>query len=406
MGTGIQAALTRSGQWAAIALGFSIPISVAIDNILLVIVAACWLAAGEWQEKWRTARNNGVALFALLLYALLLLGTLYGEHEPGEAGRYLVRYVDLLFIPLFAWLLRDSGHRRKALYALAASLGVVLGISYLIAAGMPTPDVLLGTPESPVVFKQHITHGILMAYAAFLFTHLARQESSWAPRLLWIILALAAAINVLVLGQGRSGYVALVVLAVYLGYGWLRWRGLAIAFAATATVVTALVFVPGPFQQRFGLTAEGAVKNLARESAKISNAERLKLLSVTLAVIRDHPLIGVGTGGFSRAYAARVGEKGETPIRNPHNEYLLIASQVGIAGLAALLLLFALHWRLAPLLATPFECDLARGLLLMVAIGCLFNSMLLDHTEGLLYAWLTGVLYGGLQPRHAGGNAR
>ena len=32
-----------------------------------------------------------------------------------------------------------------------------------------------------------------------------------------------------------------------------------------------------------------------------------------------------------------------------------------------------------------------------MVIGCLLNSLLLDHTEGLLYAWLTGVLYGGLK---------
>jgi len=34
-----------------------------------------------------------------------------------------------------------------------------------------------------------------------------------------------------------------------------------------------------------------------------------------------------------------------------------------------------------------------------MAIGSLFNSLLLDHTEGLLFAWLTGVLFAGLQSR-------
>jgi len=27
----------------------------------------------------------------------------------------------------------------------------------------------------------------------------------------------------------------------------------------------------------------------------------------------------------------------------------------------------------------------------------MLNSLLLDHTEGLLYAWLTGLLYAGLK---------
>jgi len=39
---------------------------------------------------------------------------------------------------------------------------------------------------------------------------------------------------------------------------------------------------------------------------------------------------------------------------------------------------------------------------LTIAVGCLFNSLLLDHTEGLLYAWLTSVLYAGLQSQRDG----
>jgi uncharacterized membrane protein YccC len=41
---------------------------------------------------------------------------------------------------------------------------------------------------------------------------------------------------------------------------------------------------------------------------------------------------------------------------------------------------------------------LARGLVLTIAVGCLFNSLLLDHTEGLFFAWGLGVLFGGLGP--------
>ena len=48
-------------------------------------------------------------------------------------------------------------------------------------------------------------------------------------------------------------------------------------------------------------------------------------------------------------------------------------------------------------LPTRLESELARGLVVTLVIGCMLNSLLLDHTEGLFYAWLTGVLYGGLK---------
>jgi O-antigen ligase len=80
---------------------------------------------------------------------------------------------------------------------------------------------------------------------------------------------------------------------------------------------------------------------------------------------------------------------------NPHNDYLLIAAQVGIPGVAFLLTLYFLVWRGASRLESPLHRDLARGLVIAMAVGGCFNSLLLDHTEGLLFAWLTAVLYAG-----------
>jgi len=48
-------------------------------------------------------------------------------------------------------------------------------------------------------------------------------------------------------------------------------------------------------------------------------------------------------------------------------------------------------------LPSALERSLAHGLLLAIMSGCLFNSLLLDHTEGLLYGWLSGLLYAGLR---------
>ncbi len=393
--------MTRSAQWAAVVLGFSVPISVALDNVLLAVIAACWLAAGAWRETWRLARDNAVALAALALFGLLVLGSIHGERGPGGAATYLLKYLDLLFIPVFAFLFRDALLRRRALHALAASLGLVLAISYLIAAGMPAAKPLLGSPGNPVAFKHYLTHGILMAYAAFLFAELAMAAASRAPRLLWGAAALAAVVNVLFMTQGRTGYVLLAVLALYFGYGRGRWRGLAISAVSVAAVFAVLSSLPGTFQQRLGLGAEEAASQ-AGDAARISSAQRLEMYRTSLEIIREHPLLGTGTGGFPRAYAERGSHNLLPDLRNPHNEYLLFTVQLGLPGLAALLCLFGLHWRLAPRLATPLECHLARGLVLAIAAGCLFNSLLLDHTEGLLYAWLTGVLFAGLQSQNNG----
>ena len=395
MGTRIQAALSRAGQWSAIALGVSIPFSVALDSVLLVLVAACWLGAGAWRETWEAVRTNAVAICGLLLFGLLALGALHGDLGSRETVRYLAKYSDLLFIPVFAVLLRDGVQRRRALQAFAASLLAVLILSWWIAAGLPTGMPLLGTPDNPVVLKHYLTHGILMAFGAFLFARFALSADTGRARALWAVASLAAAVNTLMV-PGRTGYIVLAVLALYLGYAALRWRGLAATAAVMSATVAVLATIPGPFQERFGLAGANPASP-ASQQARISNAQRLEMYSVTLEIIRDHPVLGVGTGAFPAAYAKRNPGGLVSESRNPHNEYLLMAAQVGVAGFALLLALFWAHWQLAPRLATALECDLARGLVLVLAIGCLFNSLLLDHTEGLLYAWLTGVLCGGLK---------
>lgn len=391
----------HAARWAVIALGFSIPISVALDNTLLVLILAGWLAGGMYRDKLRTILNNPVALSALALFALLLAGTLYGVRETGDAAHYLGKYNDLLFIPVFLFLFRDATTRRNALYALAASLSMVLMLSYLIKAGVvPTnPFAISGVDNKygPVVFKLHLTHNILMAFAAFLFAWLALTAASSGIRWGWIALAILAVINVTMMVQGATGYLLLCGLALLLGFSRNRWRGLGIVAAGMVALAAALTVVPGPFQTRISAIIKQTQGWKPDRPAKTSAEFRLEFYRNTLAIIADHPIIGVGTGGFPKAYADKVRGTGKTETRNPHNEFLHITVQVGIAGLAALLWLFWLQWRLAARLASPLECQLARGLVLTMLIGCMLNSMLLDHTEGLLYAWLTGLLYAGLK---------
>jgi hypothetical protein len=41
---------------------------------------------------------------------------------------------------------------------------------------------------------------------------------------------------------------------------------------------------------------------------------------------------------------------------------------------------------------------MAQGVVVAMAIGCVFNSLLLDFTEGHAFVYLTGVLFAGLPP--------
>ena len=63
---------------------------------------------------------------------------------------------------------------------------------------------------------------------------------------------------------------------------------------------------------------------------------RLEFLENTLEIIGRHPAIGVGTGGFGKAYADRVDGTGAPATQNPHNEILLMVVQFGSRRIRAL----------------------------------------------------------------------
>jgi O-antigen ligase len=402
MGAGILGTLSRyfhrGARWCAVAVGFSLPISVAADSVLLVLVLAGFALGGLYRDKWRVLRAHPSAHAALALFAIFLVGCLYGDATPADRIFYLGRYRDLLWIPLFLYLFRDPGLRHQGLYALAASLALVLLWSTLFKIGVIPPlPFTHGDAVNPVVFKYKLTHNLLMAFAAFLFTWLAVEAATRRVRLLWSALAALAVVNVTLLVQGATGYLILGALALYLGYVATGWRGTAAAGVTVLALFGALAFIPGPFQERMlQMDREASTLSTAPADTSSSLGLRLEFYRLTLRIIREHPLAGVGTGGFLKAYAEKARERGSFEVRNPHNEYLLVMAQNGVIGLLLLLYLFWRHWQLAPRLAAPLETHVARGLVLMIAAGCLFNSFLLDHTEGLLFAWLTGLLFAGL----------
>ncbi|MEQ1773347.1 MAG: O-antigen ligase family protein [Burkholderiales bacterium] len=389
----------HSGRYAAIGLGFTIPLSVALDNTLLGLLVVGWIVGGCYAVKWATIKNNIVCLGTLALFAVLLLGAFLGVQSATDAQQHLIKYLDLAIVPVFAYYFRDPVTRQRGLLAFAAAMTLVLACSFLVKFGvLEFGGPIKGTPLSPVVFKFRVTHNFLMAFSAFLFIRLAMASTLKAERVIFGVLGLLAVGNVTLMVEGATGYIILLALSLVLVFSVLPKRLAMVAIIAIPMIACVLAAVPGPFAKRVSTITKEIEAWRPGTSAQYSSAGlRLEFYKNTLEIVAEHPVVGVGTGGFPKAYAEKVRGTGMAETQNPHNEYLMIAAQTGLIGLLALLGLFAMQWIAAKRLPTRLETGLAHGLVVTMVIGCLLNSLLLDHTEGLFYAWLTGLLYGGLE---------
>jgi len=389
------------GRWIAIALGFSIPLSTALDNILIGLFVVCWMLGAGFPGKWHAIRSNKIAILSLALFALFLAGVFNPDAPIRDGLKYLNKYKELLLLPLLIPLFKDTSTRRHGLIGFGAAIALSLVLSYLIHFGLlPWTTMFHAEPGDPVAFKKHITQSLLTALGAFLFAVAARHEATgWKRTLLWALAALAV-YNVLFMLQGRIGYLVLAALLIYLGFDWLRWKGMLAGIFACAVVGIVAFHASSGFHQRILKAAEEfsgwRQQNAAGKEDSIGL--RLEWYKNGLEIVRDHPLFGVGTGGFPKAYAEKTKGSGRLETTNPHNQYLLTAIQIGLPGLALLLYLFYCQFRLARALPSVLERNLALGLMLTISIGCLFNSLLVDHTERVLYAWMSALLYSGLRP--------
>jgi O-antigen ligase len=400
-GAKLASGAASAARYLAIALGFSMSISTAADNVLLSLLLVCWLASGDWRTKYQIVRGNPVAIAALLLLAVVVAGLAWGKGSTADGVVYLKKYSDLLLVPILVTVFVRPEDRQRALLALTAGILLTLTLSFVLALGwQPGWRFITAEPGNPTVFKRHITQSLFVAFGALLFLYHARAARSDLTRWIWVALSALAAVNVVFLVQGRTGYLVLAGLALLMLYDRLRWKGIMAGLALVAVSFVTAYALSSSFHTRIELAISQAAGWRPDVAADSSIGARLEFYRNTAEIIREHPVLGVGTGGFEVAYDEHIRGTNMTRTRNPHNLYLLVTVQFGAIGLAALLFLFAQQWRYAARLTSLGHGLLARGVLLAFVLAGFVNSLIIDHAEGLFFTWLSGLLFSELtRPR-------
>jgi O-antigen ligase len=89
-------------------------------------------------------------------------------------------------------------------------------------------------------------------------------------------------------------------------------------------------------------------------------------------------------------------------LDNPHNQFLLTFFEMGIIGIFFLMYMFYSHWeslKRVNLGKEDYLKDMMEGLILIMLIGSLFNSMLIDAGEGRFYCIMAGLFLSAYTPK-------
>jgi len=391
MGKAIPFGRLRLG--AAFLIGLTIPLSVTISEIVTVAGLILVLAERPPREVWRAIGRNPVVWTSLALFLLLTLALAYTAAPMKEALHIWQKYRELAYLPLLLLLCRDAPAARAGL---AGFLLAVLTI--VIVNGALRLNFYFGPGEHPHVyfFGSYITEGVLIALAAY---HLAVEAILNRRWRLWAAIAAALALlDAMYVEIGRTGYVVAIVLSVLLLFEAAPRRWLPAGFLIVALLAGGVFVISPDMAGRISgaLTAvqdhsQSSVRNMGA-AASASAGARLRFYQHALAAISRHPVFGTGTGSFNTVYNDQAAIDDHASTTNPHNEFLMIAVQTGIVGVALLLAFFAALWISAGRMPTA-DAWRGRAATLALATSCLFNSSLLDHVDGHSYIFQIALFY-------------
>ncbi|HDJ1438601.1 TPA: O-antigen ligase family protein [Serratia rubidaea] len=373
----------------ALLLGASLPTSNFLMNVALGLTLVCLL----WQRdgrQWQAVARQPLVWLPALIVALLALSLLTHDHAYGTA--MVGKYKKLLYVlPLALFFLADRRLPAQFLRGFLWANALILAISLAGGAGLATRWGI--SPDNPTVFKLQITQNVFMALAALVWLTRA-VAGHGARRWQYGALTLLAAANVLLMVQGRTGYVALVVGAGVWLLLTLRRRQRMAVIACGVVAVAMLALIPNLAMERLTLGVK-QVQNCvlapaatAYQACDNSMGQRTAFARESWRLIKQAPLLGNGAGSFWYGNA----QTGYS-VRNPHNEYLLETVQNGLLGLTLFLAWMWCCYRVA------WRQPTARRNLL-VAVLCsymachLFNSFLLDSSEGHLFVVIAAMLAG------------
>ncbi|WP_426509487.1 O-antigen ligase family protein [Serratia proteamaculans] len=379
----------RLFAFTAFLLGASLPTSNLLMNIALGLALVCLFWRRDTRQVAALASHPLVWLPALM-FVLLAFSLLTHTHAYG--AKMVGKYQKLLYVlPLALFFLSDRRLLTHFVSGFIWANALILAISLASGLGHVTLGGL--NPDNPTVFKLQITQNVFMAFAALIWLSRA-FDCTGKRRWGYAGLLLLATVNVLLMVQGRTGYVALAVgMGIWLLLTLRRKQQIAV-LACGALAIAMLVMTPNRAMERLMLGAQQiqvcilAPAERAYQACDNSMGQRTAFAREALRLIKHSPLLGNGAGSFwygnpDTGYG----------VHNPHNEYLLETVQNGLLGLMVFLTWIVSCYRAAWKLPT-YRRNLFVAVLSSYMACHLFNSFLLDSSEGHLFVIIAALLAG------------
>ena len=368
----------------------ALPLGTTPPTLCGIAAALVWIGSGRFIRTIGKIGRRPWFRPVILWIALPWIGLLYSPdfHDQG------LDYAGKTHYWIYGLILASVADRvppRRLMAALFLGLAVNGAMGILQFAGMVEPKGdgwFTGFGRGYSVLSALLMVGILMA------SWFARRTEDIRDRLgLWLLAGFFFFHMILL--QGRTGYVTFVFLSPLVVRNLSRrmtaWRTVGACF-----LLVGLMLLSPVVRERVELSVRqirhhmNAPPEEAWGRVYTRHQDRFFMWHGALRIWLDHPILGVGTGGYKSALVERSGENAP-PIAHPHNDLLHMAVSYGLAGVVAFFWLFGTllrnGWRAR---GSPAGAFVLHATLVILVSG-LLNAQTLDARMAFLLALATGM---------------
>ncbi len=381
--------------YACVGAFFTMPLGIAPMTFFGILAASVWLFSGKAFHRRHIYIQHSWCWPVLLLMILPWVGLIYSPDATGMGLKYAKKTHYWIYGMALAAVAFNRFQSKLLVQAFLAGL-VVNSLAAMIQLGVilllgdrPGNDLGLGPGYSTM--SAYLVLGILVA--AFYF-----RETKERRKRLYLCLLMGLFFVHLIMMKGRNGYFTFIIVSPLIVVKLVRQSNLIKILLVYGLIAGLMALSPNVRDQASWTVKQiNAHINASPENAwgkgYIEYEERFWIYTNALRVFKQHPVFGVGTGGF-QTVVKQNSKDGWPLLKHPHNNFLHMAVSFGLIGVLALTWLFwelfKNSWRQRNTVTGYFVLSSA----LVIFVSGIFNSQVLNAGTAFLFAMTAGLQEG------------
>jgi len=387
-----------SDEWlffAFVALFFNMPLGTSPPTICAVLATVVWVFSGKITKIWDTSLKKTWFWPVLLLMILPWVGLLYTPDVGGLGIKFAGKTHYWVYCVAASSMVFGILSPQRLIQAFLAGLAVnaLVGILQLIGLFPRMNEISFGLGLGYGTLSAYLILGMLMASYYFRETH---QKGR---RVLFGLLGLIYFFHLIIL-DGRVGYLTFLFLCPIIAYNLFKGSSIYKILLVSLLLIGGMLLSP-VVRDRVSLSIDQVKYHLNADPEKAwgkeytANQDRFSMWYAAVRIFSEHPILGVGTGGYQTVIKEMLGPEWPA-IAHPHNNILYMAVSFGLIGVFAILWFF---WEIIKNAWSERDTPLGFFILstaLVIFFGGLVDTYIKDAGTLILLAVVTG-LQNGLQ---------